>query len=102
MKVARESSEKRAIEPVESSEWFAKDGVPMARITCAASELIPTRQYANVIVGPITVTRFVVDGDDDHLRVEINRTQSLCEEAVAEERKTLQGLLRQRVEATAA
>lgn len=66
----------------------------MALITCAASELINTGNYSNVTVGPIQVKRFVTDGDDAHLRAEIKRTQSLCEEAVAEERETIQALLR--------
>ena len=68
--------------------------VGMALITCAASELINTGNYSNVTVGPIQVRRFVVDGNDEHLRAEIKRTQSLCEAAVAEERETITVLLR--------
>jgi hypothetical protein len=96
MKTARESAEKRG--RVESSEWFSKDGIPLVRITCSASELIPTQAYANVTIGPVQVSRFVEDGDDEQLAEEVRRTQSLCEAAVAEERQTVHALIRARVE----
>jgi hypothetical protein len=74
-------------------------GMPAIKITCAAAELVPTVQYGNVTVGPISVTRFVVDLDDDEdLLKQINRTQAICEQAVAEERKTVQILMRSRVD----
>jgi hypothetical protein len=70
-------------------------GVPCIKITCAASELIPTVQYGNVTVGPVNVTRFVVDLDDDaDLLEKINRVQSVCEQAVAGERQSVQALMR--------
>lgn len=89
MRLVREQSEARNIAPVDSQ------GNPMTTITCAAAELIPTRQYANVTVGPIVVTRHIPDIGDDNLREEISKTQILCEEAVAEERKSLHALIRQ-------
>jgi hypothetical protein len=42
----------------------------------------------------VQVHRFVADGDDEHLLEQIRRTQALCESAVAEERETIQILLR--------
>lgn len=78
----------------ESSEWFSRDGIPLVKITCAASELINTGNFSNVTVGPVSVARFVTDGDDEHLAAEVQRTQALCEAAVAEERETIQLLLR--------
>jgi hypothetical protein len=70
-------------------------GVPCIKITAAASELIPTVQYGNVTVGPITVTRFVPDLDDEaDLLAKINQVQSVCEQAVAGERKSIQALMR--------
>jgi hypothetical protein len=40
-----------------------EDGNPMAQISFTASELIPTGDYANVSVGPVTITKFVKDED---------------------------------------
>lgn len=94
MKAALEAAEKRG--KAEVGEAVLLNGVPMVKIICSASELIPTQQYANVTVGPISVHRYVPDGDDDHIRAEISRTQQLCEQAVAEERETIQVLMRAR------
>jgi hypothetical protein len=48
----------------ESINWPLDDkGEPMAQISFTASELIPTGDYANVVVGPVTVTKFVPDQD---------------------------------------
>lgn len=78
-------------------------GVPMIKVTCAAAELIPTVQYGNVTVGPVSVTRFVLDlDDDDDLLERINKVQSVCERAVAGERQSIQALMRSRVDRAAA
>lgn len=79
---------------IESSEWFVHKGVPMVRISVAASELINTGNFSNVTIGPISVARFVPDSDVEALAQAIQETQSLCEVAVAEERQTVQALLR--------
>lgn len=86
MKLARESTEKRGgkLEVVEGK----------AIITCGASELIPTVQFGNVLVGPISVTRMV--DDDETLAASLQATQQLCEAAVAEERQTIHALTRGR------
>jgi hypothetical protein len=88
-KTARESTEKGQIE---SGEWFSHNGVPMVKYSCSASELIPTIQYGNVLIGPVSVQRFAPD--DENLYAVIQKTQSVCEQAVAEERQTVQTLLR--------
>lgn len=96
MREALRSAERGSIK---ESDWFSKDGIPLIKISCAASELIATQKFSNVTVGPVAVSRFIEDGDDEHLAVEIRRTQSLCEAAVAEERQTIQALLRANVAA---
>ncbi len=93
MKISRESSEKASL--VENVVFVDNNGIPMTRITCSAAELIPTRQYANVSVGPIQVQRYVFATAFDDIKKEITETQKLCEEAVAEERQTVHDLLRQ-------
>ncbi len=94
MRAAREQAEKTG---VTQTDW-PRDafGSPMIRISCAAAELIPTAAYANVTVGPIVVTRFVVDASDEALTEEIRRTQKICETAVAEDRQTLHEQIRAR------
>lgn len=89
MKISREQSENTAFAPLDES------GRPMIQISCAAAELIPTRQYANVTIGPVAVKRWIVDNGDDNLKEEIKKTQALCEEAVAEDRQTVHALIRQ-------
>jgi hypothetical protein len=70
-------------------------GLPMIQISCAATELIPTRQYANVTIGPVVVKRWIPDIGEENLKQEIRKTQALCEEAVAEDRQTVHALIRQ-------
>ncbi len=94
MRTAREQAEKTG---VQDHEW-PRDafGSPMVKISCAAAELIPTAQFANITVGPIVVTRFVIDASEETLMEEIRRTQKLCEAAVTEDRQTLHEQIRAR------
>lgn len=41
-----------------------KSGLPMALVTNGAEELIPTVQYGNIRVGPVSVTKYVEDSPD--------------------------------------
>lgn len=81
---------------VTDQEWPRVDGVPMVKISCAATELVPTVQYGNVTVGPVVVTRFIPDGDPDHIKAWIKHTQELTENAVSEDRETVHALMRSR------
>jgi hypothetical protein len=92
-KLSRESAEQRGYGVTQG--WPVDAfGSPMVQISCAQSELIPTRQYANVTLGPVQVTRFVLDGDMDSIYNEIRQTQALCDKALAEDRETLHEQLR--------
>lgn len=77
------------------------NGKPLIRISVSAAELIPTRQYANIVVGPITVVRYVdsatgtTDEEDSFISQQIHKTQRLVEQAVAEERETVHNMIRQ-------
>lgn len=67
------------------------NGLPMIEITVQASETVPVAQYANVVVGPIAVRRWVEDPeDDDKLREVISASQDLVESVVAEDRDLVQ------------
>jgi|ERR1700722_1227868 len=82
----------------EDISFIGSNGKPLVRISCAASELIPTVQYGNVNVGPVSVTRYFDDTTDDDLKKNIRLTQSICEEAVAEDRQSVHALTRQSTE----
>jgi hypothetical protein len=77
------------------------NGYPLIRISVSAAELIPTRQYANIVVGPITVVRYIdpqigiTDEEKSFITKEIHETQKLCEQAVAEDRETVHNMIRQ-------
>jgi hypothetical protein len=68
---ARGQTKQTGRKKVESVNWpVDEDGQPMAQISITASELIPTGNYANVTVGPVTVTRFVKDTTDEMITPE--------------------------------
>lgn len=81
--------------------FIGANGKPLVRIACAAAELIPTIQYGNCSVGPVAVLRYYEDTTDDDLKKNIRLTQSLCEEAVAEDRQSVHALTRQSTEGRA-
>lgn len=95
LKLAREEGEKN-IQDLEIVTGV--NNKPLIKISCAAAELIPTVQYGNCTVGPVTVTRYVEDIGIDNLKNEIRVTQSLCEEAIAEDRQSVHALTRQSTE----
>ena len=73
-----------------SGSWpVASDGTPLLQISVTASELIPTGEYANVTVGPVTVTRFIQDPeDDDALAEELNNLAEVVEiKCISEQRE---------------
>jgi hypothetical protein len=95
-KVTLEQSEAASFAPVDES------GVPMMMISCAATELIPTRQYANVTSGPIVVKRWIpvnfkgfTEAEVVSMKLAAKEMQVICEEAVAEDRQSLHALIRQ-------
>lgn len=98
-RLVREQSESRNIYPVDSN------GNPMITITCAAAELIPTVQYGNVTVGPIVATVSIPkdfkgfnNEEKASIKKAIKEVQSICEEAVAEDRQSVHDLTRQSAE----
>jgi hypothetical protein len=67
------------------------NGLPMIEITVQSSETVPVAQFANVVVGPIAVRRWVEDTqNDDELREKINSNQELVESVVSEDRDIVQ------------
>lgn len=80
---------------IEDLAFVGVNGKPLTRITVAAAELIPTIQYGNCLVGPVAVMRYVEENSDEELKKEIRAAQTLCEEAVAEDRQSVHALTRQ-------
>jgi hypothetical protein len=78
-----------------SDPFVGLNGKPLVRISCAAAELIPTVQYGNCGVGPVGVIRYIEDNGVDGIKQGIKETQELCEEAIAEDRKTVHAMTRQ-------
>lgn len=67
------------------------NGLPMIEITVQSSETVPVAQFANVVVGPIAVRRWVEDTqDDDDLTEKIHRNQEMVESVVGEDRDLVQ------------
>lgn len=77
--------------------WPTDDkGRPMAQISFTASELIPTGQFANVVVGPVTVTKFVAD---ENLADQVNELAEMVEsDCIAEQRELVLASLQADVE----
>lgn len=97
LKAAREHSEARNFADVEENN--------LVQISCAAAELIPTVQYGNVTIGPVVVKIWVpldfkgfTDDEKVSIKLAARETQSICEEAVAEDRQTVHALTRQSTE----
>ncbi len=74
-----------------SGSWpVDQDGVPLLQISFTASELIPTGDYANVTVGPVTVTKFITDPQDDAvLADELNNLAEVIEAKCISEQREL-------------
>lgn len=96
IKISREQSENTAFAPLDET------GKPMIQISCAAAELIPTRQYANVTTGPIVVKRWIPvdfkgfsEEEISCMKFAVKQMQEVCEAAVAEDRQTVHALIRQ-------
>lgn len=102
LKLAREEGEKNL---VEKDIPLDPNGTPLVRVTCSAAELIPTVQYGNVTVGPASVVVWVPinfkgfnDEEKNSIKLAMRETQSICEEAIAEDRQTVHALTRQSTE----
>lgn len=62
------------------------DGNPMVKISFTASNTVPTAQYANVVVGPASATKFVADTGQEDLSREIVELAKPVEWALGHER----------------
>lgn len=65
------------------------DGNPMAIVCGAASDLIPTVQYGNILIGPVAIMRPVPNGTDDEVAASARAVQKITEHVVATERRII-------------
>lgn len=65
------------------------DGNPMAIVCGAASDLIPTVQYGNILIGPVSIMRPVPNGTDDEVAESARAVQKITEHVVATERRII-------------
>lgn len=81
---------RRAVDASGSWPVDPETGLPLVQLSFTASELVPTGEYANVIVGPVTVTKFILDpGDDQALADELNDLAEVVEADCISVQRTL-------------
>lgn len=87
---AKERSRRSTAETIDASGPIpiGANGLPMIQIQVTASELIPTGEYANVVVGPVTVVKWIEDPGDG-LADEINDLCEIIEADVISVQRTL-------------
>lgn len=69
---------------------IGSNGSPMAIITGTASDLVPTVQFGNVMVGPVSITRWVEDDGDESVIAAAQAVQQMAEAVVGSERRIIQ------------
>lgn len=74
-------------------------GSPMLYISVTQSELVKTADYENVMLGPVQVAGYVIDGPDDQVKEQIRRLRRMCDESLSEDRQVLYNELQARAAA---
>lgn len=59
----------------------------MIKIMTSSSEKVGLKNYSSVDIGPISVTRFIEEGDDEHVEAELKRNLELVERIIADVRE---------------
>jgi hypothetical protein len=57
------------------------------KIMTSSSEKVGLPNYSSVDIGPISVTRFIEEGDDEYIKKELKKNLLLVEELIAEVRE---------------
>ena len=61
----------------------------MIKITVGAEEKVGLKDYSNVVVGPIIISRLIEDGDDNYVKEELRKNLRLIEDLMSEEREEI-------------
>lgn len=59
----------------------------MIKIMTSSSEKVGLPDYSSVDIGPISVSRFIPEGDDNYVKEELRKNLLLVEELIAEVRQ---------------
>lgn len=64
------------------------DGMPMIEIFAQSSETVPVAQYANVVLGPVGVRRWIAHTDDpEEIRGAFRELMDVVEQVISEDRQ---------------
>lgn len=66
------------------------NGWPMAMVTGTASDLVPTVQFGNLMVGPVSVTRWIEDSGPESVIEGTQEAQRMAEAVCGSERRIIQ------------
>lgn len=66
-----------------------EETVGMIKIMASSSEKVGLPDYSSVDIGPISITRFIKEGDDEYVKEEIRNNLFLVEEIIAEVRQSV-------------
>ncbi len=59
------------------------------KIMTSSSEKVGLENYSSVDIGPISVSRFIPEGDDEYIKGELRKNLFLVEEIIAEVREEI-------------
>jgi hypothetical protein len=82
--------QRAAISGVDGNLANGSNGSPMAIVTGTASDHLPTVQFGNVLVGPVSITRWVEDDGDESVIEAARSVQKMAEAVCGSERRIIQ------------
>jgi hypothetical protein len=59
------------------------------KIMTSSSEKVGLENYSSVDIGPISVTRFIAEGDDEYIKEELRKNLMLVEELISDVREVV-------------
>lgn len=57
------------------------------KIMTGAEEKVGLENFSNVVIGPISISRYIPEGDEDYIKEEIKKNLYLVEEIISEVRE---------------
>lgn len=66
---------------------MSEETLGVIKIMTSSSEKIGLPNYSSVDIGPISITRFIAEGDDEYIKKELKNNLLLVEELIAEVRE---------------
>ena len=57
------------------------------KIMTSSSEKVGLENYSSVDIGPISVTRFIAEGDDEYIKEELRKNLLIVEELISDVRE---------------